>query len=54
MSCPASPVPAACPCPVYSKQGLCDWPYKNSMKYDEIRNVTVFWQDIDDLVDRYD
>lgn len=29
-----------CPCKIYAKNGLCDYPYKNGMNYEQIRNVT--------------
>ncbi len=29
-----------CPCSEYSKDGLCDWPYRKDMSLEQIRYVT--------------
>ena len=29
-----------CPCPEFSKAGLCDWPYRNGMSFQEARYMT--------------
>jgi len=29
-----------CPCPGFSKEGLCDWPYRNGMSFEEARYIT--------------
>lgn len=36
-----------CPCPEFSKEGLCDWPYWIGMSYQEIRYMTEILQLID-------
>jgi len=32
--------PGNCPCQEYSKDGLCDYPYKSGMSYEEIKAIT--------------
>jgi hypothetical protein len=31
MQCPIVKPESECPCPEYSKEGLCDWPYRNDL-----------------------
>lgn len=45
-----------CPCPEYSKEGLCDWPYRNGLDLPELRYMTELLQTVEnaDLVFTYD
>ncbi len=38
MKCPAGL--KICPCPEYSKEGKCDWPYKKEMTYKDILRMS--------------
>jgi len=40
--CPENKV--SCPCPEFSKDGLCDWPYRNGMSFQEARYMTEILQ----------
>lgn len=44
LNCPAKKT--ACPCPEYSKEGLCDWPYWNKMTLEENKNMTKMLRQI--------
>jgi hypothetical protein len=36
--CPEGKI--CCPCSEYSKEGFCDWPYRNGMTFHETRFIT--------------
>ncbi len=36
-----------CPCPEFSKDGLCDWPYRNGMSFQDARYMTEILRLID-------
>jgi hypothetical protein len=36
MNCPANKL--ECPCYLYAKEGLCDWPYKREMSLKELKD----------------
>lgn len=45
MNCPERK--AFCPCPEFSKEGICDWPYRNGMSLQEARYMTEILRVID-------
>lgn len=40
-SCPAGKPLDDCPCPDFSKEGFCDWPYGNDLDAGQIKYLTV-------------
>jgi hypothetical protein len=36
-----------CPCPEFSKDGLCDWPYRIDMSFEEIKYMTELLQTVE-------
>ena len=38
MNCPINKT--ECPCPEFSKDRLCDYPYRKGLTYEEIKKVT--------------
>lgn len=47
-SCPAGKPLDDCPCPEYSKEGLCDWPYRSDFDGGQIRYTTQLLQAVDE------
>jgi hypothetical protein len=39
VSCPIGA--ETCPCAEYSKEGLCDWPYRAGLDLEENREITA-------------
>ena len=39
-SCPVGKNPFEGPCPDYSKEGLCDWPYRNDLDVGQIKYLS--------------
>jgi hypothetical protein len=40
-----------CPCPEFSKDGLCDWPYRNGMTPQELKYMTELLETINKEVE---
>ena len=47
MHCPLSEKKRDCPCPEYSKEGLCDWPYRYGLTLQGARYMTELLKTIE-------